>query len=134
MDDRLRLRPTPEQSRAFCDHLCQAHSWYKHLSLHKGERFVVFVAPDAGRLVLEPVGDNPNQVPQFTLGTPPEGSEFTDEHPRLHHTWRTTREYRRRFGYLDYMCGGGPDEPRARDAGPPVRLPPRLEERCSFLL
>jgi hypothetical protein len=66
--------------------------------------------------------------------TPPEGPEFTDKHPRIHHTWQTTKEYRRRFGHLDYLWGGGPEEPRARDAGPPLRLPQRLEERCSFVL
>ena len=134
--DRLSLRPTPEQYRAFCDHLCEAHSWYKHLLLLKGERFVVFVAADAGIgcLVAAPVGVGADNVPVFTLVTPPEGPEFTDKHPRIHHTWQTTKEYRRRFGHLDYMQGGGPDEPRARDAGPPLQLPQRLEERCSFVL
>jgi hypothetical protein len=136
MDDRLSLRPTPEQYRAFCDHLCQAHSWYKHLPLLTGERFVVFVAADAGigRLVLVPVPDGPNRVADFTLVTAPEGPEFTDKYPRLHHTWQTTREYRRRFGYLDYMCGGGSGKQRDRDAGPPLQLPRRLEDRCSFVL
>jgi hypothetical protein len=134
--DKLSLRPTPEQYRAFCDHLCAAHSWYKHLPLLAGARFVVFVAADAGIgcLVGVPTGEGPDHVPHFALVTPPEGPEFTDEHPRIHHTWQTTRDYRRRFGYLDYMEGGGPEEPRARDAGPPLRLPPRLEERCSFRL
>ena len=134
--DRLSLRPTAEQYRAFCDHLCEAHSWYKHLPLLSGERFVVFVAADAGIgcLVAAPVGGGTDNVPVFTLVTPPEGSEFTDKHPRIHPPWQTTKEYRRRFGHLDYMCGGGPDEPRARDAGPPLRLPQRLEERCSFVL
>jgi hypothetical protein len=134
--DRLSLRPTPEQYWAFCHHLCEAHSWYKHLYLLNGERFVVFVAADAGFgcLVAAPVGVGTDNVPVFTLVTPPEGPEFTDKHPRLHHTWQTTKEYRRRFGHLDYMWGGGPDEPRARDAGPPLQLPQRLEERCSFVL
>src|SRR5262249_47235366 len=129
--DRLSLRPTPKQYRAFCDHLCEAHSWYKHLPLLKGERFVVFCASDAGIgcLVAEPVGLGSDNVPEFTLVTPPEGPEFTDKNPRIHHTWQTTKEYRRRFGYLDYMWSGGPDEPRARDAGPPLRLPQLLEER-----
>jgi hypothetical protein len=133
MKDRLSLRPTPEQYQAFCEHLCAAHSWYKHLPLLTGERFVVFVAADAGlgRLV---VVDNPNKAPEFTLVAAPEGPEFTDEHPRLHHSWKTSREYRRRFGYLDYMCGGVSGEFRDRDAGPPLRLPPRLEERCSLVL
>jgi hypothetical protein len=126
----------PEQYRAFRHHLCEAHSWYKHLHLLHGERFVVFVAADAGIgcLVAAPGGVGADNVPVFTLVTPPEGPEFTDKNPRLHHTWQTTREYRRRFGHLDYMWGGGPDEPRARDAGPPLRLPQRLEDRCSFVL
>jgi hypothetical protein len=136
MKDRLSLRPTPEQYQAFCEHLCAAHSWYKHLPLLTGERFVVFVAADAGlgRLVAVPVSDHPNKAPEFTLATAPEEPEFSDEHPRLHYSWQTSREYRRRFGYLDYMCGGVSGEPRDRDAGPPLRLPPRLEERCSFVL
>jgi hypothetical protein len=136
MEDRLSLRPTPEQYQAFCEHLCQAHSWYKHLPLLTGARFVVFVAADAGigRLVAVPVNDNRNKVPEFTLTAAPEGPEFTDEHPRLHYSWQTSREYRRRFGYLDYMWGGGSGEARDRDEGPPLRLPPRLEERCSFVL
>jgi len=134
--DRLSLRPTPKQYRAFCDHLCDAHSWYKHLPLLTGERFVVFCASDAGIgcLVAEQVGVGSDNVPKFTLVTPPEGPEFTRKNPRIHYSWKTTKEYRRRFGYLDYMWSGGPDEPRARDAGPPLRLPQRLEERCSFVL
>lgn len=136
MEDRLSLRPMPEQYRAFSDHLCQAHSWYKHLPLLTGERFVVFVSDNAGtgRMVAVPVRDGPKNGPEFTLVTPPEGAEFTDENPRIHYSWRTTKEYRRRFGYLDYMCGGGLDEPPDRDEGPPLRLPQRLEERCSFVL
>jgi hypothetical protein len=43
-------------------------------------------------------------------------------------------EYRSRFGHLDYMSRRGPDDAYARDAGPPVRLPDGLEERCGFLL
>jgi hypothetical protein len=132
----LSLRPTPEQYRAFCDHLCEAHSWYKHLPLLQGERFVVFVAANAGTgsQVLVPSSGGSQDAPGFTLVTLLEGHEFTDEHPRLHHTWQTTKEYRRRFGYLDFMCGGVSGEPRDRDAGPLLRLPPRLEERCSFVL
>jgi hypothetical protein len=96
---------------------------------------VVFVAADAGIgcLVAAPAGVGTENIPVLALVTPPEGPEFTDKNPRIHHTWRTTKEYRRRFGYLDYMCGD-PDKPRARDAGPPLRLPQRLEERCSFVL
>jgi hypothetical protein len=135
VDERLRLRPAPEQYREFAGYLCRAHSWYKHLPLIGGRRFVVFVAPDAGigRLVAVPRRDSAGATTGYTLVTPPEGPEFTDEHPRLHYGWTTTKEYRRRFGYLDYMCRG-PGEPYARDVGPPVRLPDRVEERCGFVL
>src|SRR6202042_1134513 len=90
MAARLPLRPTAVQYRNFGDYLPGAHSWYKHLPLMKGRRFVVFVAPDAGigRLVAVSTGGG------FTLVTPPEGSEFTEAHPRLHYGWRTTEEYR----------------------------------------
>jgi hypothetical protein len=135
MEEWLRLRPTPEQYREFGDYLGRAHSWYKHLPLLDGRRFVVFVAPDAGigRLVAVLHG-SPEAATGYTLVTPPEGPEFTDEHPRLHYGWTTTREYRRRFGHLDYMCRRGPDEPYVRDAGPPVQLPEQVEERCGFVL
>jgi hypothetical protein len=97
---------------------------------------VVFVAADAGigRLVAKLNAPSLEAATDYTLETPPEGPEFTDEHPRLHYGWTTSKEYRRRFGYLDYMRRFGPDMPYARDAGPPVQLPHELEERCSFVL
>jgi hypothetical protein len=135
VEDWLRLRPTPEQYREFGDYLGEAHSWYKHLPLLGGERFVVFVVPDAGigRQVAV-LHASPEAATGYTLVTPPEGPEFTDEHPRLHYGWTTTREYRRRFGHLDYMYRRGPAEPYVRDAGPPVQLPEQVEERCGFVL
>jgi hypothetical protein len=48
LEDRLRLRPTAEQYQSFGAYLCEAPSWYKHLPLTGGRRFVVFVVPDAG--------------------------------------------------------------------------------------
>ena len=128
----MKLRPTPAEYQAFGDYLCEAHSWYKHLPLMVGRRFVVFVAPDAGigRLVAVPRGGSVETMTGYSLVTPPEGSEFTDAHPRLHYSWKTTNEYRSRFGFLDYMC----DEPYRRDAGPLVALPARVKERCSFVL
>src|SRR5262249_50726775 len=90
LEDRLRLRPTPEQYRAFGEYLCEAHSWYKHLPLEGGRRFVVFVAPDAGigRLVAVMQPDGQGNTIGYTLVTPPEGPEFTEEHPRLHYGWQ----------------------------------------------
>jgi hypothetical protein len=138
LEDWLRFRPTPEQYRMFGDHLCEAHSWYKHLPLMSGRRFVVFVAPDAGigRLVAVLHGSSPEAgyPTRCTLVTPPEGPEFTDAHPRIHYGWKTTREYRTRFGHLDYMRRQSPEESYDRDAGPPVELPAEVEERCGFVL
>jgi hypothetical protein len=102
----------------------------------EGRRFVVFAAPDAGigRLVARLHGGSPESATGYTMETPPEGAEFTDEHPRLHYGWKTTQEYRQRFGYLDYMCRRAPGEPYARDAGPALQLPDEVEERCGFML
>ncbi|NHZ66640.1 hypothetical protein [Massilia genomosp. 1] len=46
----LRALPLPsaDQHCAFVEHVRDAHSWYKHLPLQEGGRFVVFLAPDAG--------------------------------------------------------------------------------------
>lgn len=136
MEDWPRLRPTQEQYANFGEYLCEAHSWYKHLSLLNGGRFVVFVACDSGigRLVAKLHGADPEAATHCSLITPAEGPEFTDEHPRLHYGWKTTKEYRSRFGYLDYMWCDRPETRYARDAGAPVRLPAQVEERCGFIL
>jgi hypothetical protein len=83
-------RPTEEQLKSFADHVLAAHSWYKHLP-PTGERFVFFVAADAG-----------------------EG--YTEAQPRYHYSWRTTEEYRRRFGFLDYQWEYGRDQGWYRDS------------------
>jgi hypothetical protein len=70
-------RPSLEQQRNFVDHLGWAHSWYKHLPLLSGGQFLVFLSEDAG-------------------------SGYDENRPRLHYSWKTTDEYRQRFGYLDY--------------------------------
>lgn len=130
------LRPTAEQLTAFASYLPNAHSWYKHIPLLPGRQFVVFVAPDAavGRLVARLNHPDPRQATGYELIPGPEGPEFTDEHPRIHYGWRTTKEYRQRFGYLDYMRRYAADDPYTRDAGAPVQLPADLEARCSFVL
>jgi len=130
MDQRAQLRPTKEQYDTFGEYVGEAHSWYKHLPLMEGRQFVVFVSPDAGsgRLVLVERGAG------FELVSAPDGPDYTEEHPRLHYGWKTTKEYRERFGFLDYMCRDAPGEPYSRDAGPPIALPAEVEERCSFTL
>jgi hypothetical protein len=123
-------RPTDEQYRAFAKHVGEAHSWYKHLPLLTGGQFVVFLAPDSGigRLVahLDDAG--------YHLVTPSEGPVFTEANPRLHYSWRTSEEYRRRFGYLDYARRTHDDSRFGRDVGGEMDLPAVIWERCTFTL
>lgn len=71
-------QPTKKQYEEFTQHICWAHSWYKHIPLLGGAEFVFFFSEEAGQ-------------------------GFTKEKQRLHYAWKTTQEYRRRFAYLDYM-------------------------------
>lgn len=122
-------RPTDEQFEAFAEHVGEAHSWYKHLDLLTGRPFVVFLAPDSGvgRLVAQ------RNESGFEIVEPPEGPVFTEEHPRLHYSWKTSEEYRRRFGYLDFASQGY-DGTFGRDVGDPMCLPQEIMDRCSFTL
>jgi hypothetical protein len=122
-------RPTDEQFDAFADHIGEAHSWYKHLPLLTGRQFVVFLAPDSGigRLVARIDGSG------IQLVTPAEGPVFTEENPRLHYSWKTSEEYRGRFGYLDYASRGH-DGTLHRDVGGPRELPQEIRDRCTFTL
>lgn len=74
------LRPTPEQYDNFVEHIANAHSWYKHLPIWQGTPFTLFFDPNAG-------------------------SGYTEENPRPHYSWKTTEEYRKRFGSLAYRYG-----------------------------
>ncbi len=99
--------PSAEQCAAFVEHVSWAHSWYKHLSLVTPSRFVVFVAADAG------VGHD-------------------EASPRHHYSWRTTAEYRSRFGYLDYQWRIRADEGWRRDVDPVIDLPSEVAGACEF--
>lgn len=94
-----------------------------------------FSSRDAGigRRVARLHGASPETATGYTREVPPEGREFTEEHPRLHYEWKSTQEYRQRFGYLDYMHEFEPGQPYGRDAGAPVQLPREVAERCSFV-
>ena len=103
--------PSPAQHREFVNHLKDAHSWYKHLSLIDGGKFIIFLNPNAG-------AGYPSQHLSLPSGNTVEG-------------------YRQAFGYLDYMYsidGGAFD----RDCGgvdkPDLELPTELLEKCSFIL
>jgi hypothetical protein len=129
VDLRSLPRPTDEQYRTFAEHIGEAHSWYKHLPLLTGGQFVVFLSPDSGigRLVARLEGGG------YTLVTPAEGPFFTEANPRLHYSWKTSEEYRRRFGHLDYACRTHGDT-FGRDVGGPMELPVEIWERCTFTL
>ncbi len=122
-------RPTYEQYVAFAKHVGEAHSWYKHLPLLTGGQFVVFLAPDSGIGQLAARFDGS----VFQLETPPEGPVFTEDRPRLHYSWKTSDEYRRRFGFLDYALRNR-DNVFCRDVGGPMELPAEVWERCTFTL
>lgn len=108
--------PTAQQYQEFAWHVCTAHSWYKHLSLVHPAEFVVFLDASAGTRA---------------------GSEpYTHEHMRLHHAWKTTGEYRHRFGHLDYAWRAAPGEPWSSDDGDDRSrgIPPELRARWSFCM
>jgi hypothetical protein len=123
-------RPTVGQYAEFAAHVAAAHSWYKHLPLLTGGWFVVFLAPDSGigRLVARIEGD------KLQLETPPEGPVFTEANPRIHYSWTTSEEYRRRFGFLDYAYVIRDGDTMGRDVGGPMVLPEGLLPRCAFTL
>lgn len=104
----LRLpRPTSAQLRAFEEFLPGAHSWYK-ASLLSGTIFVVFLNPNAG-------------------------GDWSAENPLGGTRWKTTENYRRLFGYLDFLWsfGSGFTGEGKNEA---IQLPPDLLQRCSFTL
>jgi hypothetical protein len=115
--DSVAALPSPSaiQLDAFTDHLCTAHSWYKHIPLITGTEFVVFLAADAGA-----------------------GFEDRD---RFHYSWKRSAEYRARFGHLDYCWRDDDAAPYARDGihpddepTPPELLDPELRARFGFRL
>ncbi len=128
-DPRSLPRPTDEQFDAFAEHIGEAHSWYKHLPLLTGREFVVFLAPDSG------IGRRVAKLTEagYELITPTEGPVFTEENPRLHYSWKTSEEYRRRFGYLDFASKGH-DGTFGRNVGGPMYLPQEVWDRCTFTL
>jgi hypothetical protein len=107
--------PSATQLDAFAEHLCNAHSWYKHIPLVTGAEFVVFLAADAGA-----------------------GFEDRD---RMHYGWKRSAEYRARFGHLDYCWRDDNAAPYDRDGihpddepTPPELLDPELRTRFGFRL
>ncbi len=69
--------PSTEQIQRFKEHVVNVHSWYKHLPLLEGGKFVVYLEADLDR-------EYPTQHPKLPFGNTKEG-------------------YEKAFGHLCYM-------------------------------
>lgn len=88
--------PSSEQVNDFVQFVSDAHSWYKHLPLMPpGKPFHFFLNPVSGCDTV--------RRPEGGVGY----EERTETTPRFHYTWMTTRQYRERFGHLDYAADAG---------------------------
>ncbi len=94
-------RPSDDQVKNFVAYVAHAHSWYKHLPAYPKVPFCFFLDPNAGKKM---VYDQAGKI-RFEDETSEEG---------FHYTHQTTKEYRTRFGYLNYYQG---------DYGTSFRLP-----------
>jgi hypothetical protein len=85
--------PTAEQMNDFVTYVAGAKSWYKHLPVHPpGSPMHFYLDPNAGRDRLRRWG---HQVIS---------RDRTEQTQKIHYSWMTTVEYRRRFGYLAFCC------------------------------
>jgi hypothetical protein len=85
--------PTAEQINDFVTYVAGAKSWYKHLPVHPpGSPMHFYLDSHAGRDRLRRWG---HQVIY---------RDRTKTTQRLHYTWMTTEDYRRRFGHLVFGC------------------------------
>lgn len=73
----MTMKPTQEQITRFCQHVANAHSWYKHLPLLTGAEFTIFLNPNAGKAY-------PSMHPKLPFGNHQSG-------------------YQQAFGQLDYI-------------------------------
>jgi len=89
-------RPTQRQLTDFTDHVCQAHSWYKHLTLEApGFPFAFYLDPNAGcDLLIQADGSTSYR-------------ERTESAHRFHYSALLTRVYRERFGHLEFFSPVG---------------------------
>ena len=90
------VRPTADQIDNFVQHVCEAHSWYKHLPfLPPGKPFFFYLSPTAGfHVKYGPLGKV--KVRDITNDS---------DNPGLmkgHNSIMNTDRYRSRFGFLTY--------------------------------
>lgn len=88
--------PTNEQIADFVSFVSCAKSWYKHLPAHPpGAPLYFYLDPNAGRERLRRWGHQAIYRDR-------------EEHTkRIHYSWMTTVDYRKRFGYLAFCCRSG---------------------------
>lgn len=85
--------PTAEQITDFVFYVSGAKSWYKHLPAQPpGSAMHFYLDPNAGRDRLRRWG---HEVIY---------RDRTEHTEKIHYSWMTTAEYRRRFGCLAYSC------------------------------
>jgi hypothetical protein len=87
---------TEAQIKDFVSFAADAKSWYKHIPARPpGEPMHFYLDPNAGRDRLRRWG---HRVAYY---------DRTEGTRKLHYSWLTTSEYRRRFGYLAFSCPVG---------------------------
>ena len=106
--------PIHEQYKNFAEDLCAFHSWYKHLNLLKGNRFILFLNPDVAK-------------------------GYNGKNPRMHYGWKTTEEYKSKYGFLDYMYDLEISKSNKRYYlselnDDKIFLPEKIINNCSFIL
>jgi hypothetical protein len=83
-------RPTASQTALFATYVADAHSWYKHLPVHKMVPFHFFIDPHAGMYFAR---DTKGRTTMRAI-------EDTEGH--IHYTAQKTDDYLRRFGFWNY--------------------------------
>jgi hypothetical protein len=85
--------PTAAQIDDFVAFVSEAKSWYKHLPARPpGSPMFFYLDPHAGQDRLRRWGHRVLY------------RDRTDSTQKLHYTWMTTADYRRRFGHLAFCC------------------------------
>jgi hypothetical protein len=89
-------RPTSRQLDDFAKHVCQAHSWYKHLPPDlPGVPFAFYLDPNAGcDLMIGPKGTAIYR-------------ERTQSSHLFHYSALLTQDHRERLGYLEFASAAG---------------------------
>jgi hypothetical protein len=78
------------QTALFASYVAAAHSWYKHLPVHKKVPFLFFLDPNAGKYLARDAKGRETMRP------------IEDPKDHIHYTAQKTDDYLRRFGFWNY--------------------------------